>query len=244
MTKLDPSRSRAIVLQSLVGTGLTVAHSLRARGRRHTIIFAALGLGLPILGEYSAVNMTKIIRHHTEPQVKGVPLSAVLGWYNIGYATFAMLESLVHQVGIPANIQRWAIPVGTAAVATSLDLVLDCMGLDQGFWEWNSEGLYATDIVGPNGKQGIPASNFVSWLVLITSVALAYQFLTRDDPVDPFRAGGAGSVEAGRTAALLLAPYYLPAAAWAIQHRKFWYLCTSVLAPIVIALALRGRAAM
>lgn len=240
MGRVDPRLSRAVAVAALLQAGLTVGHSLRARGARRTALFAALGLGLPALGEYLGVNALRALRHHTQPQVKGVPLGAVLGWYNIGYATFAMLESILTQVGLDASRRRWAVPAGTALAATSLDLLIDCFGLDQGMWEWNGDGPYASEIAGPNGRRGIPLMNFAGWLELTGGVTAAYETLAggSQDQVDT--PGAAGSTAAGRTAALLLLPYYLPAAAWAFWRRKPRFLLYSALFPITMALALTG----
>ena len=57
---------------------LSVIHSLRTRGLRRTLLFAALGYGIPILGELLAVHVLKVLRHHVRPQVKGVPLAIAL----------------------------------------------------------------------------------------------------------------------------------------------------------------------
>jgi hypothetical protein len=54
-----------------------------------TLLFAALGNAIPVLGELLAVNLLKVLRHHVRPQVAGVPLAIVLGWHNITYGTFA-----------------------------------------------------------------------------------------------------------------------------------------------------------
>jgi uncharacterized membrane protein len=238
---LDPRLSQAMVVAALLQAGLTVGHSLRARGGRRTALFAALGLGLPALGEYLGVNVLRAVRHHTQPQVRGVPLAAVLGWYNIGYATFAMLESILAQAGLDARWRRWAVPVGTALAATSLDLLVDCFGLDQGMWEWNSDGPYAREIAGPNGRQGIPLMNFAGWLELTGGVTAAYAALAGGAQDQPEAPGAAGSAEAGRTAAALLLPYYLPAVAWALWRRKPQYLLYSSLFPLAVALALTGE---
>jgi uncharacterized membrane protein len=214
------------VLPTLVSTGLTIAHSWRARGASRTALFGVLGVGLPVVAEYISINMLRDLRHHTYPQVKGIPLGAALGWYNIAYATFAMAESLLARREMTKKQRRWVLPVATATVATSLDLILDCMGLDQGLWEWTDGGPYASDIVGTNGKHGIPLVNFSGWLLLTSSVTWLYESLIKDQPAST-RSGRAGSPEAGGAAALLLLPYYAVAATWAIQRRKSKYLLTA-----------------
>lgn len=221
LTKPDHNVSGLITTQAALGAGLSFAHSLRARGLRRTMLFVALGHAVPILGEYSATNLLKLLRHGTNPQIKGVPLAIALGWYNVSYATFAMMESLLNRAKADEPTQLSILPPLTAVVATTLDLLLDPFGLDLGLWEWSSDGAYATEIEGPSGKHGVPLLNFVGWLGLTMSVTLAYQRLSSEQGVmRPLPPGTAGSPEAGRRAAFLLLPYYLPAVAWALKRRR------------------------
>lgn len=248
----------AMTAGALAGTGLTLAHSLWSRGPRRTVAFTALGLGLPLASEFAGVNILRVVRHHTYPQVRGVPLAAV-AWYSIGYAAHALVEDLLVRVGVGARGRRWAVPAGTAALATSLDLILDCFGLDMGLWEWRDGGPYAREIVGPNGKAGIPVANFTGWVVLTGSVSLGHVLLaeageTRRPGTTPAARSWVGnavplvhqsgdlaekasarSAAAGTTAALLLAPYYVASAAWALVRRKPKYLLYSALVPAALA---------
>lgn len=230
----------ALTAGALAGTGLTLAHSLRARGARRTAVFAALGMGLPLAAEYMGVNVARVIRHHMRPQIRGVPLAAV-SWYNIGYATYAVVEDVLARAEVDRTARRWAAPVGTAAVATSLDLLFDCFGLDLGLWEWRDGGPYAREIVGPNGKAGIPVANFVGWIALTGSVSLGYELLTSSADVRSSEVRGTRG-RAGRSAALLLAPYYVAPAIWAVARRKPRYLAYSALVPLALGMSLwRGR---
>src|SRR5690348_11611657 len=120
-----PSRLAAgMALGALVNTGLTIAQSLRTRGRRGTAVFAALGLAVPTLAEWRAINVTKELRHHSRPHLAGVPFIATAGWYVIAHATFTLSERLLARAGASARVRRWTAPVGTALLATSLDLVM------------------------------------------------------------------------------------------------------------------------
>lgn len=233
--------SRALTAHAFLGTGLSVAHSLRARGLRRTLLFAGPGLGLPILGEYLAVNALKLLRHRTEPEFAGVPVAVALGWYNVGYGTFAMMESILSRTGSREGKPGCALSPATALVATSLDLLMDPCGLALGLWEWSGDGRYAAEVVGPNGKRGVPLVNYAGWLGLIASVTTAYQRL--DPPGDervPPRRGADGSPEAGRDAALLLLSYYLPAAAWALRRPRRKYLLYSAAFSAVLLWSMLG----
>ncbi len=237
----DPRLSKIITTQAVVGAGLSLAHSLWARGFRRTLLFGILGHTIPVLGEYLVVNVLKILRHHLKPQAKGIPLAVALGWYNVCYATFAMVESILNGTELDEAERSRSSWLGTALVATSLDLLVDPFGLDLGLWEWRDDGPYATEIEGPNGRHDVPLLNFVGWLGLTASVTLAYQSSNPEgDAADYSSVGVAGGPEAGRLAALLLLPYYLVAVAWALKRGRRKYLFYS--APISAALcaALKG----
>jgi uncharacterized membrane protein len=219
--------SRAVTTHSLVVAGLSVAHSLRTRGLRRTLLFAAPGSAIPILGELLAVNGLKLLRHHARPQAGGVPLAVALGWYNVGYGTFAVTESIMSAADPPEGARSWALAPATALAATSLDLMLDPYGLDLGLWEWSGDGRYAAEVRGANHNRGVPLLNYAGWIGLITGVTLAYRRL------DPEH-NAPNAAAAGRGAALLLLSYYLPAAAWALERRRPKYLIYS--APFALAL--------
>ena len=240
MGGLDPWLSKVITAHALVVTGLNVAHSLRVRGVRRTLLFAVLGIAIPVLGEHLAVNALKMLRHHVRPQVGGVPLAIALAWYNVGYGTLAVMESVLDGTDPHEGKRSRALAPAASLAATSLDLLLDPAGLDLNLWQWRGDGPYAAEVEGPNGKRGVPLLNFVGWIGLTTSVALAYQRLN-PGAVGPSRSGAASGPEAGRRAALLLLSYYLPAAAWATKRRRCKYLLFS--APFLAALwvALKNR---
>jgi uncharacterized membrane protein len=217
VSQLNPRLSKAVTVHSSIVAALNVIHSLRTHGLRRTLLFAALGNGIPILGELLAIHVLKVIRHHIQPQIGGVPLAIALGWYNVGYGTLASVNGAFND-GDKARVRKSLAPT-VALAATSLDLLLDPLGLDLGLWEWGEGGPYASEVKGPNGKRGIPVLNFAGWLILSTSVILAYQRLRpRGDAADASDAQNGGGSDTERAAALLLLPYYLPAAAWALKQ--------------------------
>jgi uncharacterized membrane protein len=227
--------SRVVTAHSLVVAGLSVAHSVRTRGLRRTLLFAAPGSAIPLLGELLAVKGLKLLRHHARPQAGGVPLAIALGWYNVGYGTFAVVESIMETADPDGGERSWVLAPATALAATSLDLLLDPYGLDLGLWEWSRDGRYAAEVRGPNDRRGVPLLNYAGWIALVTSVALTCRRL---DP-EHNAANAPDSAAAGRSAALLLLSYYLPAAAWALERRRPKYLIYS--APFALALWLAGR---
>jgi uncharacterized membrane protein len=159
----------------MIVAALSVIHSLRTRGLRRTLLFAALGNAIPILGELLTVRVLKMLHHHVRPQVKGVPLAIALGWYNVGYGTLAIVNGIIYDGADPhQGRESLALASATALAATSFDLLLDPFGFELSLWEWSEDGPYASEVKGPNGKRGIPLLNFVGWLALTTGVTLAY----------------------------------------------------------------------
>ena len=228
MSELDPRLSKAVTAHSVIVAALSFIHSLRTRGFRRTLLFAALGNVIPILGELLAVHVLKVLRHHVRPQVKGVPMAIALGWYNVGYGTLATMQGNINDADNPQGKEGLALPSAVALAATSFDLLLDPFGLGLGLWEWSEDGPYAPEVKGPNGKRGIPLLNFVGWLALTTGVTLAYKRLgagrNAADAPGPKNTGG---LAADRAAALLLLSYYLPAAVWALKRGRRKYLLFS-----------------
>jgi uncharacterized membrane protein len=86
VSELEPRLSKVVTAHSSIVAALSLLHSLRTRGLRRTLLFAALGNAIPILGELLAVHVLKVLRHHTQPQIRGVPLTIVLGWYTLATA--------------------------------------------------------------------------------------------------------------------------------------------------------------
>jgi hypothetical protein len=173
--ELDRRISKVITTQSVLGTDSSLAHSLWTRGFRRTSFFSTLGHGIPLLGEYSAVNVVDVLRHHTEPQVKGVPLPIALNWYNLGYGTFVMMEYVLNRTQLDTGGRIRPLWLETALVATSLDLLVDPSGQEIGLWESNSDGAYTTELEGPNGRHGVPLLDFAGWLGSAAGVTLAYR---------------------------------------------------------------------
>jgi uncharacterized membrane protein len=231
-----PRLAAGLALGAVVNTGFAVVHSLRTRGRRGTAVFAALGLGVPTLAEWLAINVAKQLRHHSRPQLAGVPLNATTGWYSIAYATFTLSERLLTRAGASARVRRWAAPACTALLSTSLDLLMDPYGLASGMWEWRDDGPYATEVVGLNGKRGIPTLNFLSWIGLTGGVTFLYGLLHGERQPTAAITG-----KAARDATLLLLPYYLPSAIWALRNRRPQYLLYSAPFAIAAAISLADR---
>jgi uncharacterized membrane protein len=238
LSELDPRVSKAVTAHSSIVAALNVLYSLRTRGLRGTLLFAALGTAIPILGELLAVHVLRMLRHHVQPQIRGVPLAIALGWYNVGYGTWTIVKATIDNAA-DSRVRKGLAPA-VALAATNLDLLLDPFGLELGLWEWSEDGPYASEVKGTNGKRGVPLLNFAGWLALTTGITLAYQHLQiGGDVADAPDSQNGGGPDAERAAALLLLSYYLPAAAWALKQGRRKYMIFSAPFATMLWAALR-----
>lgn len=219
---VDPKTSRIFFSAEVACALLNLAGSIRTRGPLRAATLFALSTGLPVLGELLVTGPLGLLRHRTRPRIWGVPPAILLLWYNAICGALATTERALFRSPLSAEQRREALPLGTALVATSLDLVMDPFGLDAGLWEWRVDGAYAPEVVGNNGRRGVPVLNYGGWLILVVGVMLGYVRLFP-------RSGDKSS----RLPALLLLPHYLLAAGWAIQRRPVYLLYS---APFAIAL--------
>lgn len=146
-----------------------------ARGldENKALIFFAVALAIAFVFEAVAVNRTRLLTHQLHPQVAGVPVAILLGWFVALAAAYAFTAAMWGRryVLVTAAI--------TGAIATLFDFTLDPMGLATGWWAWNRAGGYATSLQGLNGVAGIPWSNFAGWFVLSVLVVVGFEMLTR-----------------------------------------------------------------
>jgi uncharacterized membrane protein len=104
------------------------------------------------------------------PRVGGVPLLAAAAW--------AVLARPAWVVGGLIAPRRRALRVALAAGAlTAWDVFLDPRMVRQGYWSWPAGGRY----------EGVPASNFLGWLVTAAGVFAVFALADGDD--DPLGDG-------------------------------------------------------
>lgn len=228
MDNVDPRVSKLLLSAGLLGAALNLADSTRTRGPLRATAFFVLSTGLPAFGEVPVTGPLKLLRHRTNPRVKGVPLAILLLWYNVICGVHAATERTLTRLPLTAGQRREALPLGTALVAMSLDLILDPFGLDAGLWEWKADGAYAPEVRGTNGRRGVPLLNYLGWLVVVMGVVLGYVRL--------FPRDGTGS----RLPALLLLPHYLVSAGWTVKKHKPGYLLYSALFPVALYLGTKN----
>jgi uncharacterized membrane protein len=225
---VGPRLSRLILFCSALNAGLHLAASIRSRGLRRSALFFVLGTGLPAAGELLATGPLKLLRHRVRYRIAGVPLAILLGWYAVTNGSFVIAGRISGRLHHGEDTKRVTVPALAALIGVGLDLILDPAGLDIGLWEWNVDGAYAGEIRGQNGRNGVPFFNYLGWIALVGGMVYVYE-PAREDEEEPI------------VPALLLLPYYLAAAGWAVKWRRFRYLLYSAPFPVALYAALQKR---
>jgi uncharacterized membrane protein len=225
---VGPRLSKLILFCVALNAGLHLIASIRVRGLRRSTWLFVLGTGLPATGELLATGPLKLLRHRVGYRVAGVPLAILLGWYAVIHGSLVIAGRVSERLYRVEDTKKVTIPALAALVGVGLDLILDPAGLDIGLWEWNVDGAYAGEVVGPNGRRGVPLVNYLGWVSLVGGVTYVY-------------GPGGGDETENRLPALLLLPYYLVAVAWALKQRRFGYLLVSAPFPIALYAALENR---
>jgi Carotenoid biosynthesis protein len=237
MASVDPKLSKPILAYSLAHGVVNTLWLARRWGWWNAARLGVIGAGLPALAEVWITSLDKIVGHRMKPRVLGVPLAIPLLWFNVIFSSAAATEPALAKLRLDERKKQDLFAPTTALVATSLDLIMDCFGLDQGLWEWNLDGPYAAEIEGANGRNGIPLLNFFGWIFLVATIVLLCQSLTRtEDDQQPRRQSGFE-----RLPVLMLVPYYLVSAIWAIKKRRPRYLLYSMVLPASLVAALWNR---
>ncbi len=228
MEDAPPRLSKLSLALGVLGAALNLTDAIRTRGPRRATVLLALGVGLPAAGEVLATGPLGLLRHRTRPRVAGVPVAILLGWYCATNGSLSVAENALAQLPLDEATRERFLPFGAALVGVSLDLILDPAGLDSGLWEWHGDGAYAREVQGANGHRGVPLVNYAGWLLLVAGVVSLYGRLSGERR------------PASRLPALLLLPYYLAAAAWAVRGRRFRYLLYSSPFPAALYAGLKG----
>jgi putative membrane protein len=142
----------------------------------------ALAGGLGFAAELVGVATGRPFGHYAYPdklgpKVGGVPLAAAAAW-----AMMARPAWVVAGLVDPRPARR--VPLAAGAL-TAWDVFLDPRMVRDGYWTWPGGGRYA----------GVPATNFLGWLLVGTAVFGAWALLDGDGD-DPLRrpAGGDGAL--------------------------------------------------
>jgi uncharacterized membrane protein len=219
---VGPRLSKVILFCAVLNAGLHLVASIRTRGLRRSALFFALGTGLPAAGELLATGPLKLLRHRLRYRIAGVPLAILLGWYAAIHGSVVIARRISGRLHRGEDTKRVTVPALATLIGVGLDLILDPAGLDVGLWEWNKDGAYAGEVVGPNGHRGVPLVNYLGWISLVGGVAGVYGLARQKDDEEEL------------LPALLLLPLYLASVGWALKRRRFRYLLLS--APFSVAL--------
>lgn len=174
----EPQPSEVWLGLTTVLAGMAIALLSRCMGWVASVSFAALSMAIALLSEAIAMGQFDLLAHALTPQLWGVPIPILSGWFVALAAAYGLSAALVEAWA--KEEQQWLWRLGlTPVVATVYDLTVDPKGLAQGLWEWHVPGDYATQILGKNGVAGIPWLNFVSWILITAAVTVLFDGLCR-----------------------------------------------------------------
>lgn len=240
MRNVEPKLSQAVLAYSVAHGVVNIAWLVERWGWTNAARSSAAGIGLPALAEVWITSLDKLLRHRMEPQILGVPLAIPLLWFNVIFSSLTVTEAALSRLRLDEEDKRVLLAPATALTATSLDLVMDCFGLDRGLWEWNIDGPCATEIEGANGRRGIPLLNFFGWVFLVGAIVLIHQSFTRRVDAEENQEPGRRT-SAERLSLVALIPYYLVSVIWAIRKRELRYVLYSAIFPATLIAALRRK---
>jgi uncharacterized membrane protein len=167
----SPAATRAVVGLMLATSSAEAAGARRpARGLGLLAAAGAVGFGAEVAGVATGRPFGEYrYSDRLGPRVRGVPVLAAAAW--------ALLARPAWVVG-GLLTRRRALRVAAAAGAlTAWDVFLDPRMVREGYWSWPQGGRY----------EGVPASNFLGWLVTATAVFCVFGIADGDD--DPARDG-------------------------------------------------------
>jgi putative membrane protein len=166
-----PAGTKAIVALLL---GASSADAVAARGPRRGGVLVGSAAALGFAAEMAGVATGKPFGHYTYSsqlgrKVGGVPLAATAAW-----AMMARPAWVVAGLVTRSRVARVAVAAGAL---TAWDVFLDPRMAREGYWSWPGGGRY----------EGIPASNFLGWLMTSAGVFAVWAVIDDDD--DPFHDG-------------------------------------------------------
>jgi len=171
-------------LPTMIGLTFTLLHAGLRQGWKNALIFFTLSLIISLLFEGIGVATGLIYGHYHYTDKLG-PLFLGLVPYLIPGAWFLMIyPSYILALWIvPARIQGWKYNFAIAAIAglimTSWDTVMDPGMVANGYWVWETEGVYF----------GIPLQNFWGWWLTTFSVVLLYTFISQSQNRSDIKTG-------------------------------------------------------
>jgi putative membrane protein len=148
----------------------SASHALIARGFLWAlgwfVISAGIGLAVEVAGTRTGLPFgTYEYADRLGPMVFGVPAVIPLAWAMMSYPALLAARRL--------TTGPLLTPVVGAVALASWDLFLDPQMVGEGHWTWSQEGPHLA------GIDGIPAQNFVAWLLVSIVMMLLLDRLPR-----------------------------------------------------------------
>lgn len=144
-------------LPNLLLFGATLGHALLTWPLRATIALFAGGIVVAFACE-AVVIRAGLLRHRLRPAVAGVPVTLVLAWPAITYATYRVAGLVV-----PAGLTAATL---AALLATAFDVLIDPALTAAGRW------TYPDAVVSEPRFRGVPWWNFAGWLTITFVTAM------------------------------------------------------------------------
>jgi putative membrane protein len=172
----------AVVGGLFAGTTALVAH--RWGARRAAIAATTIPVATALVERFGTTTGVPFGRYRytgaLRPAAAGVPVVVPLAWFAMAVPAREVAQAVLLRHRSGAH-RRDRIVLG-AACLSAWDLFLDPQMVGEGYWSWRRPGRY----------RGIPATNFLGWLLTGAAVMLALEHLlpvVADDPPDPSLAG-------------------------------------------------------
>jgi putative membrane protein len=166
-----PAGTKAIVGLLL---GASSAETAAARGplRGGALLGSAAALGFA--AELAGVATGKPFGHYRYAgklgrKVGGVPVAAAAAWAMMARPAWVVAGLLSRRRAVRVALASWSL--------TAWDVFLDPRMAREGYWVWPDGGRY----------EGVPASNFLGWLVTSAGVFALWALIDGDD--DPLAEG-------------------------------------------------------
>jgi uncharacterized membrane protein len=185
---LGDAPDAAYLLVPLLLGGFSLCHAIYMLGLRHALVFFVLSAIVSLTFEAVGVATGAIYGpyHYADslgPKLFDVPLVVPAAWFMVIYPGYAMANYLAdgHVVSRPRpGLPRLlGLTMLSAMLMTAWDLAVDPQMVMYGHWVWHVEGAYF----------GIPAQNYVGWLVTTLMVYLIYRALEARWPPRPWETG-------------------------------------------------------
>lgn len=160
-----------------------LAHATVRLGAVRALLLLMITAAVSLMAELAGTSTGLIFGayHYSDslgPKVAGlVPSVLPLAWFMMIYCSYSVASVLGSGLGAVSReggvINRAAAILGLSALGalamTAWDLSLDPVMVHFGFWSWHSTGEYF----------GVPASNYIGWLITAFAIYAAYLIATR-----------------------------------------------------------------